>query len=171
MAMLLVPGEFSEELQRANFDYYDPLTTGDSSLSSAVQATVAARIGHEAEALDYLRHTAFIDLADLQGNTRDGLHLASAGGIWMTLVRGVGGLQVTDEALVLEPKLPKDWNSLRFSLRYRGSRLVVTTSSDGVALEVSGAPIVVQVWGESVSVAPDSPVFVPGGATTHIDPS
>ena len=167
MAMLLLPDEFSEELQRANFDYYDLLTTGDSSLSSAVQATVAARIGYEAEALDYLRNTAFIDLADLQGNTRDGLHLASAGGLWMALVRGVGGLQVTDETLVLDPKLPEDWNSLRFSLRYRGCRLTVTSSSDGVALEVSGGPLVVQVWGNIVSVAPDSPVFVPGGRITR----
>jgi alpha,alpha-trehalose phosphorylase len=171
MAMLLVPGEFSEESQRANFDYYDPLTTGDSSLSSAVQATVAARIGYEAEALDYLSHTAFIDLADLQGNTRDGLHLASAGGLWMALVRGVGGLQVTDDALVLDPKLPKTWNSLRFILNYRGSRLVVTTSAKGVALEVSLAPLVVQVWGKSFSVAPESPVFVPSSTITRTDPS
>jgi alpha,alpha-trehalose phosphorylase len=171
MAMLLVPGEFSEELKRANFDYYDLLTTGDSSLSSAVQATVAARIGYEAKALDYLRHTAFIDLADLQGNTRDGLHLASAGGVWMALVRGFGGLRVTDETLVLDPKLPEDWKSLRFSLAYRGSRLVVTTSSDGVTLEVFWKPLVVQIWGKSVPVAPDSPVFVPNGTIAPINTS
>ena len=85
----------------------------------------------------------------------------------MALVRGVGGLQVTDETLVLDPKLPEDWNSLRFSLAYRESRLIVTTSSDGVTLEVSGEPLVVQVWGKPVSVAPDSPVFVPGGTTSH----
>lgn len=89
----------------------------------------------------------------------------------MALVRGIGGLRVIDGSLVLDPKLPKDWKSLRFRLRYQGSRLVVTTSSEGVAVEVSGVPLVVQVWGNSVPVTPESPVFIPGASTSPIKAS
>ncbi|HEU4750000.1 MAG TPA: glycoside hydrolase family 65 protein, partial [Acidimicrobiia bacterium] len=93
MAVFNLPDDFTPEVARANFDFYDPLTTGDSSLSPPVQAGVAAMVGHADLALNYLRQGATVDLADLAGNTGHGVHLAAAGGVWLALVRGFGGFR------------------------------------------------------------------------------
>ncbi|MGI9609323.1 MAG: glycosyl hydrolase family 65 protein, partial [Acidimicrobiia bacterium] len=161
MAMLLLPDVFEDDLRRANYDYYDPLTTGDSSLSSAVQATVAARIGYENQALEHLQTTGFIDLSDSQGNTRDGLHLASAGGVWMALVRGFGGMRVSEGELELNPSVPVAWESLRFRIQFRESRVVVTARADEVEVRVEGQPLTLRIWGKSVSVGSEAAVSVP----------
>ncbi|MBO9577614.1 MAG: glycoside hydrolase family 65 protein, partial [Microbacteriaceae bacterium] len=86
LALLLQGQHFTAEQKRADFDYYDPLTTGDSTLSAVVQAIVAAEIGYQDLALEYLRNAVYVDLEDRHGNTADGVHVASVGGVWMALV-------------------------------------------------------------------------------------
>ena len=85
--------EFSDEKKRADFDYYDPLTTGDSTLSAVVQSIIAAEIGYRDLALEYFRHALFVDLDDLHNNASDGVHVASTGGVWSSLVYGFGGMR------------------------------------------------------------------------------
>ena len=82
LAMVLRSDQFSLEQKRRNFDYYDPITTGDSSLSACVQAMAAAQIGYDDVAVDYFREALFVDLLDTHGNANDGVHVASAGGVW-----------------------------------------------------------------------------------------
>lgn len=159
MAMLLLPDEFSDEVRQANFDFYDPLTTGDSSLSVCVQAIVAAQTGHEDLAMRYFRRALWMDLGDLQGNTTDGVHIASAGGVWMTIVYGFAGLALNGNGLSFYPKLPSDWQALRFQLRYRGTTLFVDLDRKRMRLRTDGRRLDVTVRGDEVAVF-DQPIEV-----------
>src|SRR5215510_6836839 len=88
LAMFLLSHEFSLEAKKRNFEFYDPLTTGDSSLSSCMEAIVALEIGDFDKAVNYARAALLMDLADVGGNVKDGCHIASMGGTWMVLTYG-----------------------------------------------------------------------------------
>ena len=148
MAMFLLPEAFPDDLTRANFDYYDPITTSDSSLSPPIQSAVAARIGRSDLALTYFRHAAFLDLANLAGNTADGVHMATAGGVWQALVSGFGGFTWKAGEPHLSPNLPADWDRLRFAVSINGSMVKVEVGVDRVVVVLeSGDPIDLEIWG------------------------
>ncbi|HSD75804.1 MAG TPA: glycosyl hydrolase family 65 protein, partial [Solirubrobacteraceae bacterium] len=130
LAMFLLGDEFSLDQKRANFDYYDALTTGDSSLSACVQCVIAAEIGDEERALEYFRYALLMDLADVAGNASDGIHIAAAAGSWMAIVNGFGGVRDHDGRLSFDPHLPRTWRSLEFSLRFRDRQLRIRLSHD-----------------------------------------
>ena len=92
LAMFLLGDEFSPEEKKRNFDFYDPLTTGDSSLSSSVEAIIAAQVGDIDKAIRYEMAALLMDLADFGGNVKDGCHIASMGGTWMMLTYGFAGM-------------------------------------------------------------------------------
>jgi alpha,alpha-trehalose phosphorylase len=119
---------FTAEQKALNFAYYEPLTVRDSSLSACTQAVIAAEVGHLELAADYLAEAALMDLADLEHNVRDGLHIASLAGSWLALVAGFGGLRDWGEVLSFAPQLPPGWSRLTFNLRWRGNRLKVEIS-------------------------------------------
>ena len=106
LAMFLRGEQFSEDQKRRNFDYYDPITTGDSSLSACVQAIVAADVGYEDSAVDYFTRALYLDLCDAHGNTSDGVHIASAGGVWAGIVHGFAGMVEHGDRLEFSPRLP-----------------------------------------------------------------
>ena len=114
LAMFLLGNEFSEEQKRRNFDYYDALTTGDSSLSACVQSIIAAEIGNERQALEYFQYALLMDLGNVAGNASDGVHIASAAGVWSSLVFGFGGVRDFDGRLSFDPRLPRTWNDSPF---------------------------------------------------------
>jgi alpha,alpha-trehalose phosphorylase len=116
LAMYLRPEHFDIEQKRRNFDYYDPLTTGDSSLSACVQSIVAAEVGRDDLALDYFLQAVYLDLQDMHGNTADGAHIANAGGVWATLMHGFAGMVDTGQALRFTPRVPQSWNGIRLRL-------------------------------------------------------
>jgi alpha,alpha-trehalose phosphorylase len=130
LAMFLVGDEFTLERKRANFDYYDALTTGDSSLSACVQCVIAAEIGDEERALEYFRYALLMDLADVAGNVSDGVHIAAAAGSWMAIVNGFAGVRDYKGRLSLDPHLPRNWRSVEFSLRFRGRQLRIRLGHD-----------------------------------------
>ena len=113
LAMVLRGDQFSLDQKRRNFDYYDPITTGDSSLSACVQAMAAAQIGYEELAVEYFREALFVDLADTHGNASDGVHVASTGGVWGTIAFGFAGLFDHGTALRFTPSLPSVWEGCR----------------------------------------------------------
>jgi alpha,alpha-trehalose phosphorylase len=165
LAMLLLGDEFSEDQKRRNFDYYDPLTTGDSSLSACVQSILAAEVGREEQAVAYFRYALLMDLADVAGNASDGVHIASAAGVWLALVYGFGGVRDFGGRLTFNPHLPKAWQKLEFSLRFRSRQLRISLSHDeerylvdeGAALEVTirGAAYRLE-RGEELLLKPDA---------------
>ncbi|MDE0803088.1 MAG: glycoside hydrolase family 65 protein, partial [Acidimicrobiales bacterium] len=161
LAMYLQGRHFSRDQKRRNFEYYDPITTGDSSLSACVQSIVAAETGHEDLALDYFLQSLYLDLADTHGNTVDGVHIANAGGVWATLVHGFAGLVDTGEHLRFEPRLPQGWSTLRFRIARHGSRLIVTVDPDGATIELrDGPPVPVQLDDSLELVRDGEPVRV-----------
>jgi alpha,alpha-trehalose phosphorylase len=168
LAMFLLGDEFSEEQKRRNFDYYDPITTGDSSLSACVQSIVAAEIGKRHEALEYFEYALLMDLANVAGNASNGVHIASAAGVWMSLVFGFGGVRDFDGQLSFKPSLPHAWNELAFSLRFRDRQLrVQLTHHEERYLIEEGEPLTITVRGEPYLLSPGTPVVVkrlPAGA-------
>jgi alpha,alpha-trehalose phosphorylase len=126
LAMFLLGNAFSAEAKKRNFEFYDPLTTGDSSLSSCVEAIIAAQIGNMEKAIRYGIAALLMDLADVGGNVRDGCHIASMGGTWMMLTYGFGGMRDDDGVLSFWPRrAPEDNATLRFPVTYRGQMLEV----------------------------------------------
>ena len=161
LAMFLLGNEFSEEQKRRNFDYYDPLTTGDSSLSACVQSIIAAEIGNERQALEYFQYALLMDLGNVAGNVSDGVHIASAAGVWSSLVFGFGGVRDFDGRLSFAPRLPRAWNELAFSLRFCGRQLRVRLTHDEERYLVEeGEPLNVLIRGESHLLSPDTPVAI-----------
>jgi alpha,alpha-trehalose phosphorylase len=125
LAAFLLGNEFTQEEKRRIFDYYDPITTGDSSLSECIQSIVACEVGEVAVAHRYLTDTATTDLSDLHQNVRDGMHVASCGGTWMAIVYGFAGLRDYAGELAFKPALPPHWQKLRFRLHVREALLEV----------------------------------------------
>jgi alpha,alpha-trehalose phosphorylase len=125
LATYLVGHNFSADEIRRTFDYYDPLTTGDSTLSACIQSVIASEVGYAEAALEYFVHACAVDLADAHRNTADGIHIASCGGTWLALVAGFGGLRDFDGQVRFHPRLPADWTRLRFRVAVRGQLVEV----------------------------------------------
>ena len=153
LAMFLLGNEFSLEQKKRNFDYYDPLTTGDSSLSASIQSVAASEIGYADKAYEYFRYAALMDLANVRGNVQDGVHLASIGGTWMALVYGFGGMRDYGGQLSFEPKLPVQWERLKFPVMIQGMSLVVDIQRDAVTyLLRQGSELTIAHQGEDVQL-------------------
>jgi alpha,alpha-trehalose phosphorylase len=133
LAMFLLGNMFSDDEKKRNFEFYDPLTTGDSSLSSCVEAIVAAQTGDTVKAITYGMAALLMDLDDVAGNVRDGCHIASMGGTWMMLAYGLGGMRDDDGTLSFWPRrAPDDDAVLRFPVTYRGQILEIEVSGESV---------------------------------------
>jgi len=163
LALYLQGEEFSQEVKRADFAYYDPITTGDSTLSAVVQSIIAAEVGYQDLALRYFTAALYVDLANRHSNTTDGVHVASTGGVWNALTGGFGGFRDLGAGRwCLDPRLPAGWESLTYRLTLRGTRVRLTVVTDGLTLTVEDGtePITFLVRGEPVTVGPDAPVQV-----------
>ena len=162
LAMALRSDQFPLDQRRRNFDYYDPITTGDSSLSACVQALAAAQIGYEDLAVEYFREALYVDLADLHGNTSDGVHIASAGGVWGTIVFGFAGLFDSGVALQFSPRLPREWDGITFRVQRHGSRILVDLDPEGCTVTVlDGALVpVLDDSGSRVDLAPGDSIRI-----------
>lgn len=148
-----------EDQMAANFAYYEPLTVRDSSLSACCQAVVAAQTGHLRLAYDYATEAALMDLADLEHNTRDGLHIASLAGTWMALVAGFGGTRRDGDSLRFTPRLPEKFSRLAFRLQFRGRCLQVEIGPDRASYSLlAGPPLTIHHHGTEVRVDGDEPV-------------
>ena len=162
LALVLLGNEFTLEEKRRNFDYYDPLTTGDSSLSACVQSILAAEIGYEQKALEYFQYGLLMDLANVAGNVVDGAHIANAGGVWMSLAYGFGGMRDFDGKLSFNPRLPSAWHRLRFPLRYHARQITVDITHELLTFELlEGDPLTIHVHDEEHTLEPDTPVEIP----------
>jgi alpha,alpha-trehalose phosphorylase len=171
LAMHLRGDAFTAEEKVRNFAYYEALTVRDSSLSAATQAVIAAEVGHLDLAHDYLAEAALMDLADLEHNTRDGLHIAALAGTWIALVAGLGGMRERDGNLHFAPRLPEGISRLAFALSVRQRRLRVTVTPEHTEYQLrEGDPLRIVHDGEDVSVSTDAVVRRPTGRTPPSEP-
>jgi len=159
LAMFLLGDAFTREEKKRNFEFYDPLTTGDSSLSSCVEAIIAAQIGDTDKAIRYGMAALLMDLADVGGNVKDGCHIASMGGTWMMLTYGLGGMRDDDGKLSFWPRrAPEDNARFRFPVTYRGRMLEVEVGVDKVEYAlVSGDRLVIRHEAEEIELRRESP--------------
>lgn len=162
LALFLHGDEFSLEAKRRDFEYYDPITTGDSTLSAVVQSIIAAEVGYQAMAMRYFLAGLYVDLADLHSNTIDGVHIASAGGVWNSLVYGFGGMRDYHGVITFDPRLPLSWDHLQYRIQVRGTRLLVRLEPTQLVLTVlSGPDLQVDVRGDRFVLSGDAPTIVP----------
>jgi len=161
MAMFLLGDEFTREQKRRNFDFYDPLTAGDSSLSVCVQSILASEIGYQDEAYRYFRYAVLMDLADIGGNVADGAHIAATGGAWMTLVYGFAGLRDHQGVLSFAPRLPAQWQGMRFRLQTAGRLLEVDLNHERATYRLlGGEPLEIRHQKRTLRLSADEPATV-----------
>ncbi len=162
LALFLLGDTFSPEEKKRNFEFYDPLTTGDSSLSSCIEAIVAAQIGDTDKAVRYGMAALLMDLADVGGNVKDGCHIASMGGTWMMLTYGLAGMRDDDGTLAFWPRrAPEDNARLRFPVTYRGQMLEIEVGTDRVKYTLSeGDGLVIRHEMEQIELTPQRPTIV-----------
>jgi alpha,alpha-trehalose phosphorylase len=162
LAMFLLGEAFSPEAKQRNFEFYDPLTTGDSSLSSCIEAIIAAQIGDMEKAIRYGMAALLMDLADVGGNVKDGCHIASMGGTWMMLTYGFGGMRDDDGTLSFWPRhAPEDNAILRFPLTYHGQILEVEIGLETVTYTLrEGECLVIRHETEEIPLTREHPLAV-----------
>jgi alpha,alpha-trehalose phosphorylase len=132
LALLLLGDQFTLEDKRRDFDYYEAVTTHDSSLSSCIFSIIAAEVGYQDKAYDYFMETARLDLDDTHGNTRYGVHTAAMAGTWMGVAYGFAGMRVLGGELHFAPQLPKQWQHYTFKIHFRGALLEVHVAAGQV---------------------------------------
>ncbi|RRJ62023.1 glycoside hydrolase family 65 protein [Paenibacillus oralis] len=161
LAHFLLEDEQDFATIRRSYDYYEKITTHDSSLSSCIFSIMACKIGNMEKAYEYFIETARLDLDNTHGNTKDGLHLANMGGTWMSIVYGFAGMRLKESGLSLAPAIPQDWEQYAFRLTFRGRLIDVRISQESVVLELAeGEAIGLKLYDEAVTLQP-------GGAVTR----
>jgi maltose phosphorylase len=144
---------FDLETIRRNFDFYEPMTVHESSLSPCVHSILAARLGYTQKAYEMYLRTARLDIDDYNNDTEDGCHITSMAGTWLSVIKGFGGMRIVDGNVHFNPFIPEQWESYSFRLEYRGRviRMVISKDKTETVLE-SGDPIEIFLKGKSTLV-------------------
>jgi alpha,alpha-trehalose phosphorylase len=162
LAMVLLGDRFSLEQKRRNFDYYDPLTTGDSSLSVCIQSILAQEVGYHDKALEYAHYAVLMDLGNVEGNVKDGCHIASLGGSWMLCVYGFAGMREYGGRLSFNPRLPKGLKSLHFPLTVQGCLLEVGITAEVATYRLrEGEPLTFQHRDQEITLSEGESKSIP----------
>jgi trehalose/maltose hydrolase-like predicted phosphorylase len=135
MAMYLLWNQMSPTVRERNYRYYEARTGHGSSLSPPIHALVAARLNDLRLAEHYLHQTMEIDLANNMGNAAGGVHIGALGGLWQAVVFGFAGVQLREDGLLVDPKLPSQWKRLRIPLQWRKRRLLLDITQGPTAIE------------------------------------
>ncbi|MCK4812216.1 MAG: glycoside hydrolase family 65 protein, partial [Methanosarcinales archaeon] len=139
--------DFPDDVKTVNLDYYDRRTTHESSLSPSIYAILCTEAGDVDRAYKYLKYALYGDLYDNYGNVKHGIHAASLGGVWQAVVFGFAGVRMKSrgggeagEILTVNPRLPENWERLRFNLCWQGFKLEfdILTGGVGVFFESTG---------------------------------
>ena len=151
--MYLFEDDFTNEQIKRNFDFYEPMTVHESSLSPCVHVILASKIGYKDRAYDFYLRTARLDLDDYNNDTEDGCHITSMAGTWMSLVKGFGGMKIVDGKLYFNPYIPEQWKSYSFRIEFRGRVIKVKVSKDKTeTLLESGQSLTIQLNGKDVNL-------------------
>lgn len=129
LAELHFPQDYSTDQITRDYDYYEKVTTHDSSLSRSIFSVLASRIGKVEKGYEYFMDTALMDITDLQGNVKDGIHAANMGGSWISLIYGFAGLETGAKCISLHNHLPKEISEMRFHLQLLGELVKVELAS------------------------------------------
>ena len=146
----------TEELQK-HFDFYEPFTVHESSLSPCVHSIQAAKLDRMNQAYTFYLRTSRLDLDDYNKEVEEGLHITSMAGTWMSIVEGFGGMRVLEDKLSFTPRIPKQWKSYSFKVNFRNRNLKVIVTEKGSSFEMEGnEEMSIRVNGERVVLKPKS---------------
>ncbi|MCA6422183.1 MAG: glycoside hydrolase family 65 protein [Flavobacterium sp.] len=152
---------FSKEQLEKHFDFYEPFTVHESSLSPCVHSIQAATLGRMEQAYTFYLRTSRLDLDDYNKEVEEGLHITSMAGTWMSIVEGFGGMRVKNDMLHFEPRIPKEWNGFSFKINFRNQILKVAVHQNETNFTLEGDnTIAVFVNGKEFLVEPNSLVTV-----------
>lgn len=145
--------KFPEDVKKRNFEFYEPLTVHESSLSPSVHAIIAADLHKEDKAVEMYSRTARLDLDNYNNDTNDGLHITSMTGSWLAIVQGFAGMRVIDDELQFSPFVPKDWEGYNFRINFRDRLLEVTVNKEGSSIKLlKGDDLTIKLNGESLTL-------------------
>jgi maltose phosphorylase len=148
---------FEQETIEKHFNFYEPFTVHESSLSPCVHSILAAKINKMEKAYEMYLRTARLDLDDYNHEVHEGLHITSMAGTWLSIVQGFGGMRNFNDELSFAPQIPKEWKSYSFKINYRGKTLKVTKDHKGCRFtNESGEAIDITIHGKDFTVAPDT---------------
>ena len=146
---------FTKQELEKHFDFYEPFTVHESSLSPCVHAILAARLGRMEQAYNFYLSTARLDLDDYNKEVEEGLHITSMAGTWMSIVEGFAGMHVRDGILHFNPQIPEAWDSYSFKVNFKGQVVSVEVGRDDTQFSIEkGAALEIVVDGKGVVVKP-----------------
>ncbi len=153
-SIYLFQEDFTTEAIKRHFDFYEPLTVHESSLSPCVHAILAAKIGYREKAYEMYLRTSRLDLDDYNNDTEDGLHITSMGGTWMSFVMAFGGMRVVNGKLTFNPFLPDTWKSYSFKINFGEAHLeVIMKQNTFSVINHSATKTAAIVWGQEIEIA------------------
>ncbi|WP_422122257.1 glycoside hydrolase family 65 protein [Planococcus sp. X10-3] len=161
LAHFLLEDEQDFDTIKNSYDYYEEITTHDSSLSSCIYSIMASKLGYAEKAYRYFDETARLDLDNIHKNTKDGLHMANMGGTWLGIVYGFAGMRLKESGLSFSPVLPAEWNSYEFHVRYQGRMLKIHKNRESAVYTLlSGKDLEITHEGELLYLANGEEVVV-----------
>ncbi len=146
----------TEELER-HFDFYEPFTVHESSLSPCVHSIQASKLGRMQQAYMFYLRTSRLDLDDYNNEVHEGLHITSMAGTWMSIVEGFGGMRIVDEKLSFNPKIPEQWEAYSFKINFRDQILKISVGQDNTNFELEGTEdLQILVNNKLITITPNS---------------
>jgi maltose phosphorylase len=155
-AFYFFENDFSIDELEKHYNFYEPLTVHESSLSPCIHSIQASKLGKMNQAYEFYLQTSRLDLDDYNCEVNEGLHITSMAGTWMSIVEGFGGMRIINDQLNFSPKIPKQWKSYSFKINFRGKILKVTVEHSSFHFEVTGdEPLNIIVNGQATRVEPN----------------
>jgi maltose phosphorylase len=159
-AFYFFPFEYDSDVKKRNFDFYEPMTVHESSLSSCIYSVLASDIGYFDKAYELYLRASRLDIDNYNNDTGDGLHITSTAGSWLAIVHGFGGLRVRDGMLRFNPALPEKWTGYSFIIYFRGRSIKINVMEDMVsATLLEGEGITISIWNNEIDLSNDKRVI------------
>jgi alpha,alpha-trehalose phosphorylase len=161
MAFFLFGDMIDKKTQEKSFEYYEEVTTHDSSLSKCAFSVVASKLGMKDKAYRYFGNSAEFDIRNLHDNTQYGVHTANMGGSFMAVVYGFAGLSVTEKGISIAPFVPDKWTGYSFKINYMGSRVRIDVTKENVTVTLEeGNPFTMEIYGRKRKISKTTDVII-----------
>lgn len=159
--MYFLEDRFDTETIKRNYEFYEARTVHESSLSPCVHSVLASRVGNGSKAYELYVRTARLDLDDYNHEVKEGLHITSMAGTWISIVEGFGGMRIREDMLNFNPLIPAEWKSYSFKVWYRENTLKVNVSPKEVTIiNEAGDSIIIKIYGKEQKVLPNSSITI-----------
>jgi maltose phosphorylase len=152
MFLFMFAQDFSRDIKKANYEFYEPICMHESSLSPSIHSIIASEIGKHDAAADFFGFATRLDLDDYNNNTYQGLHTTSISAAWTNIVFGFGGMRVLEPVLAFAPSIPKKWKKLSFRVMYRGAVISVEIEKTKVTFKTDGKAVTLNIYDKEYSV-------------------